>query len=340
MRDFLKNHTGDYEHTDSLKVSTLIGGNVNPDNILRDILGESFSNYRASWDRARRFQELPPFPIHVDYELISKCNYRCPMCPMSVSTEPPTESLSISKVKELISEGATNGQMAMGFGGLWEPLIVPELPELVSHARSLGLVDIMLNSNGSLLTRDKASDLIESGLTRLMISLDAANDETYSKIRTGGDLSLVEENIRNFLIERKRKNSTLPLLRLSFLLTSLNQDELPKFLERWEREVDFFSIQRFGRFEGLNNAYLFPRGFHKEKAGICAQPFKRLLVRHNGDVLPCCDLSGMDMPVGNIYLKSLKDIWRGDKILSLRKNLKKRIPKLCFLCQSKYQNNL
>jgi radical SAM protein with 4Fe4S-binding SPASM domain len=249
------------------------------------------------------------------------------------------QRLEDSKIKEMIDEGAALGQCAVGFGGLWEPLLFKGLPGVVAHARGRGLVDALLNTNGSLLTRELAGDLIESGLTRLMVSLDAASDSTYRLMRPGGELGAVEENIEGFLCERERRKSRLPLLRLSFLVTSLNEGELPAFLSRWENRADFFSVQRYGFYKGRGREGLFPKNNPPvPQNAVCAQPFKRVLVRHDGSVLPCCDLSAINMPVGNIYQESIKEIWDGEKISKLRESVRnpKKLPPTCRDCQSKY----
>jgi radical SAM protein with 4Fe4S-binding SPASM domain len=227
--------------------------------------------------------------------------------------------------------------MALGFGGLWEPLLLRELPDVVAHGRERGIVDALLSTNGSLLTRELSADLIEAGLTRLMVSLDALTAPTYALVRKGGDLGVVERNVLGFLEERERRGRRLPLLRLSFMETSLNEGELPGFLGRWADAADFFSVQRYGFYPGNGRLPLFPGGDKGPVPGPCAQPFKRLLVRHDGDVLPCCDLSAVGMPVGNIYASSLGEIWEGESIRSLRDAIRKGEPPLtCLRCWAKY----
>ena len=46
-------------------------------------------------------------------------------------------------------------------------------------------MDIMINTNGSPLTARRSQQLLDSGLTRLRFSLDAATPETYKKVRVG-----------------------------------------------------------------------------------------------------------------------------------------------------------
>ncbi len=342
-----------FQYTDSRRVSRLISDRVDPHDMLAAEIGPAYAEYRRRWDLARSFRVIPPFPLHVDYEMKFRCNLRCPMCLMSL--DPPGRArygradleLSPEKVLELAAEGAAEGQRAMGFGGLWEPLLAPELPEIVARARELGLVDVMFNTNGLLLTEKVGRALIEAGLTRLMISLDADTPETYARMRVGSDFETVSANIRNFMALRRRMGRVLPLVRLSFCRTALNEGELEPFLERWHAVVDFFSIQAYGRYESASPPD-FPGGRpDPPPPGRCAQPNKRLLVRHNGQVMPCCDASGTALVMGNVHQSRLADIWRGAELAALRETFVPRaapgeappelnLTEACRACQGKF----
>ncbi|MDL2259478.1 radical SAM protein [Deltaproteobacteria bacterium OttesenSCG-928-K17] len=361
---------GAFNYTDSRRVSSLVSDRLDPHKILAEEIGPEYQAYRQKWDLARTFRELPPFPLHVDYEMRFKCNLRCPMCLMSLGDAgrarygQAEKSLSPARVMELIDEGAAAGQKAMGFGGLWEPLLEPDLPAIIAHGRRRGLVDVMFNTNGLLLTEKTGRALIEAGLTRLMISVDAATAGTYAKMRVGSDFGVVTENIERFAALRRAMGRQLPLIRVSFCLTALNEAELPAFMDRWREVVDFFSIQAYGRYDSLNppdfpgrsasdssqraNAPQSGDGANASAGkdilsrpptvyGRCAQPGKRLLVRHNGQVLPCCDASGLGLVVGDINSQSLAEIWAGPELAELRRALAgPRIPDLCRECQEKF----
>jgi hypothetical protein len=240
----------------------------------------------------------------------------------------------------MIDEGAENGQASLGFGGLWEPLTSKDLPEIVAYGREKGLSEAMFNTNGLLLGETVAKELIQAGLTRIMVSLDAVTPATYAAMRPGSDLGLVEENILTLLALRRAAGSRLPLVRLSFCLTKINQAELPAFLGRWQNKADFFSIQSYGRFDD-EAPPLFPDdpSSPAPPSGRCAQPFKRLMVRHDSSVLPCCDLSGLGLTLGQAG-QGLQAIWDGPKISSLRDSLQKSpfgaLPPACQKCQTKF----
>ena len=329
-------------YADTRRISRFLAAQADPETVLNEELGPAWAEYRLRWERARTFQELPPFPLHVDYEMKFACPLRCPMCLMSLDETgrrrygDPGRELAPQTVMDLVAEGAALGQKALGFGGLWEPLLAPDLPEITAFARSRGLLDVMFNTNGLLLTEKTARALISSGLTRLMVSLDADSRATYDLMRPGSDFALVVANIENFLDLRKKMGRRLPLVRLSFCLTSINEAELEPFLARWSGRADFVSVQAYGRYP-TPGAPAWPRNAPLPE-GLCAQPFKRLLVRHNGTVSPCCDASGALLSVGRLAGRSLAEIWQGPELAELRRNLRAGQPPAaaCGPCQAKF----
>ena len=94
-----------------------------------------------------------------------------------------------------------------------------------------------------MLTPKISKELIHSGLTRLQISIDAFTKNTFDKIRQGGDFSKVVKNTENFIKLRKSLNSELPTVRVNFVRTPVNKDELEKFIKLWEHKLDCSGIQ-------------------------------------------------------------------------------------------------
>ncbi len=334
-----------FSYTDSRGVSHLEAALADPHAVLAAELGPDYALYRRQWEAARDFLWLPPFPLQVDYELMFRCNLRCPICLMSLPAAERArygearQELSAQTVAELIAEGASQGQKALGFGGLWEPLLSPELPELVAEGRGRGLVDVICNTNGLLLSEKLSRALIKAGLTKLMISLDAVSESVYARQRPGGELREVEANINAFLALRRQLGRRLPLLRVSFCRTVLNEGELEAFVRRWTGAADFLSVQVYGRYH--DGAPDFPSSGPSAAApGRCAQPHKRLLVRHNGQVCPCCDASGLELSLGSIYEKSLAELWRSHSLAELRRLLEAGSfsgpAEICRRCQSKF----
>ena len=110
---------------------------------------------------------------------------------------------SFEACQEIIDEGAKNGLRAIRLNYINEPLIRKDIIKFIEYAKKAGILDIYLSTNGSLLTEKIIRELINSGLTRLQVSIDATTKETFNKIRQGGNFDAVVRNTLNFIKIRK-----------------------------------------------------------------------------------------------------------------------------------------
>ena len=65
-----------------------------------------------------------------------------------------------------------------------------------------------LTTNGTLLNKKKMKKLLDTGLHMIDISIDAFKEETYSKVRVGGDLEVTRKNVIDLI---KLRNDTLAI---------------------------------------------------------------------------------------------------------------------------------
>jgi len=288
------------------------------------VKGDAFREYRRQWDSAGRFEEETPVPLHLDIQLTTACNYRCRMCPFGmpkakrpVAFNAVNGSFPLKLFRKVIDEGASLGLKALDLSYYNEPLLRDDLMSFIDYADDRGVLDIMLSTNGELLNPGVSDRLLDSGITRFLISLDATTKATFEKIRIGGNFETVIRNLRYFLKRKSELGRTTPITRASFLKTKLNEDELGDFVSYWKPRVDYLSIQELNKFEGLTDE-LFPRGRIRNAGFRCHQPWHRLAVRPNGDVLPCCTAWGLVLVVGNLNSQSLTDIWNGPMMRNLR----------------------
>ncbi len=291
---------------------------------LKEICGEKFVAYRNNWDKVNRFELETSFPMFLHVEPNYLCNFRCPMCTQGVPELKEkfgySERLTTSDIERILNEGREAGCPSISFQGDNEPFLIKEIPDWFYMAREAGFLDIMVNTNGSVMTEKLARRIIQSGLTRIRFSLDAITEGTYSKIRVGGNYSKVYSNIDFFVDIRKRLGAVLPKVGVNFVKMAVNQHEVAAFEEYWSSRVDYVVIQDFmtpdiqGDFSGLDVEH---RSAVEDFR--CPQPWQRLYIRGNGDVTPCCAMFSSYLKLGNIKQSSLAELWTSKPARELRR---------------------
>jgi hypothetical protein len=234
----------------------------------------------------------------------------------------------------LMAQASASSLAALTLGLGSEPLLRPDILELIALSAQAGVMDIRLGTNGKALAPDLIRGLLDSPLTRLEISLDAAKDSTYAAIRPGGNFAALERAIDFFLEERSRRRQDLPLLRLSFLELPQNRGELSPFLERWSERADLLSIQKPVWFP--ESAMPEPPLSEQSEGGWCVQPWQRMGADHEGRLWPCCSWYGEDLLSLSAVDVSIAQAWRSKAFEDLRlAHLRGKLPGPCRDCAAR-----
>ncbi len=314
----------DFTHSERDRFAQLVA-EKDFNELIAEVKGEGFREYRRQWARAGEFEEETPVPCQLDFELSTYCNYRCPMCPFGMPQDARPEAFDavsgyfpFELYRKVIDEGAPLGVRAIDLSYYNEPLLRRDLIEFVTYAESRGILDIMFSTNAQLLSQALSETLLGTGLTRLLVSLDAGTEETFKKVRVGGDFHKVVRNLEYFLRRKKERRQVLPITRVSFVKTKLNEHELPDFITRWKPLVDYLSIQELVEMDGMQTS-LTPQSRLSNDDFHCHHPWHRMTLRANGDALPCCTVWGQQLPMGNVNRQSIAEIWTSAQMRSLRR---------------------
>ena len=199
-----------------------------------------------------------------------------------------------------------------------------DLERFIIYAKKAGVLDVYFSSNGLLLNQNRIYSLIDSGLDRLQISIDAISKEVYDIIRPGGDYKRVVENVLTLLAYKKERNSLTPLVRVNFVRTQRNEFELQDFLEFWQDKVDMIGVQEMVLPTKKKESIL-SKTTAKKQSFSCSFPYKQLVITAEGNVLPCCTFWGEQLVLGNIlesYRQNgcvdIESFWLGEKMQELR----------------------
>lgn len=287
-----------------------------PGAVLAEILGPDFARYRRAWAEAEAGQR-PEAPLHLDVDVTTACNFKCPMCPAGSDGHnfPGFQGgrfLERSLYRRALAEGRRFGLPSIRLGMTGEPLLIPDIADWVDEARAAGVLDISLITNGRLLTPRLSQALIEAGLTRLMISIDAAGPETYRLVRPGGDWNLLLDNIEGFVEARRQRDSVRPLMRLSFVEMSVNAADRAGFVERFSPLADYLGFQNYQNILGGPETDFKAERSGPPPAGFCPEPLTRLALQVDGSLFPCCSDFGRIKPLGHLNDGGLLATWKSE----------------------------
>ncbi len=289
-------------------------------------------------------------PPGVEIELTNKCNLACTQCLRSLGLKPyKLGSLDMDGFKTLLDQFPY--VMHLSLNGFGEPFMSPILFDAVAHVRKeRPWCKVLIYTNGMLLNEENIGKALRCGLTELNVSLDGGTMDTYKRVRRGGKLDVVCENIRNFLRMRREAGLTHPRMGLNFVMLNDNEGDLPAFLElAHELGVDYVNCVTYATYDwGFQNrrslenyrAELVEARKVLDRTGMECRYFpewdpqwlnptrtfscnffwgEEFRVTYGGDVtLGCCTPFKEQHSYGNLFEQPLEAVWNGEVFRSNR----------------------
>ena len=310
--------------------------------VISEKKGIEFAKYREKYNDSLNYYQknykILDFPITVTLEMINKCNLKCIMC-YTDHHKKTKATLSLEDLDKFLNECKNFKTPAIIIGLASEILMYKGIKEVVTKITKANFLDVMFSTNATLLNEEMSKFLIESEITRVLISLDAATKETYKKIRSKDELEKVEYNIMKLVELKKKYNTNLPIIRLSYAVQKENINEIKIFKNKWENIVDYIDIQELINFdpvkdiENWDTEKNFEVGNEVVEKTECSYPFNSLHLYADGEIRPCCNFYGLGLPLGNIKDITLKDAWHGERINKIREGLLTKKPnRVCKEC--------
>ena len=309
-------------------------------------LVDRYNTYRDAWRGSpskafaqkkdySNYTEIQKFPLCIDIEIAAVCDLACPFC-FRQSLITPDKLMKLDDYKEIIKQVENLGVPSIKLNWRGEPLLHPQIFEMIELAKRSGVLEVIINTNATKLDERTAKRLINSGLDRMIYSFDGGTKETYEKMRPGrfveNKFETVYENIVRFNKIREEVGSKWPRTQIQMIVTEDTKREQSKFIELFKNHVDFVSIkpytERGGAFNELPKDTLEKVNTLKQKLGIegksdirwdidgnlyvstgrlpCEQPFQRLMITYDGVVSMCCYDWGSSYPVGYVLDRALE----------------------------------
>jgi radical SAM protein with 4Fe4S-binding SPASM domain len=172
-------------------------------------------------------------PTELSIASTDRCNLRCVMCgthhPQTGDNNAGRDDLNGALVEKIepLALGAESIQL---HGGGGEPLFNPEFWKLVAGFSAVPGRNIEIHTNGLLFTARNISTLINSAITHVSISFDAAGEALFRKIR-GGDFQRLIRNVINLVEARRQSGRTDLRLSANMTVFQANVHEAPALVE-------------------------------------------------------------------------------------------------------------
>lgn len=273
-------------------------------------------------------------PVSIAFEPTTSCNLRCPECPSGLRAfSRPTGMLQPQFFQSTINDLAPDiSYLVFYFQG--EPYLNPAFLDMVQYAAARKIYTAT-STNAHYLNDLLARRTVESGLDRLIISIDGATQQTYQQYRVGGKLDKVLEGTANILKWKKELRSKTPLVVWQFLVVRHNEHEIPAIRQMAkEAGVDavWFKTAQVYDFENdpnmlipLNNQYSrYKRNasgqmvFKGNNQRHCWRLWHAPVITWDGAVVPCCFDKDAQHPMGSLQQQPFRQLWQNGAYQNFR----------------------
>ncbi|MEM1321484.1 MAG: radical SAM protein [Bacteroidota bacterium] len=275
-------------------------------------------------------------PFTVSIEPTTACNLRCPECPSGLRAfSRPTGNLKADFFRKTIDE-LHRELLYLIFYFQGEPYINPAFLDMVNYAHQKGIYTIT-STNGHFLNDENARRTIESGLDRIIISVDGTTQEVYENYRKAGKLKNVLQGARNIIKWKQKLKSKTPHTIFQFLVVRPNEHQIPEIYQlAKEIGIDEVKLKTAQVYNYKQGNPLIPTidkyARYKQQAdgsyavknellNHCWKLWHSCVITWDGLVVPCCFDKDAQHRLGDLKGKAFKDIWQGTDYQQFRASL-------------------
>lgn len=265
-------------------------------------------------------------PVFISVEPADFCQLRCPQCPVGISARNQGSLADDSVVFDTIQELKSSLiQVIFYFQG--EPLLNPQLSNYIQAAHKANIYT-STSTNGMLLNSENARKLVESGLDKLIVSVDGASQEIYEKYRVGGKLERALEGIKYVQAWKKKLNCITPYIEMQFIVFGTNEHQINEIkalakktgadglkfktaqIYNFEKPNPLHTTTRYSRYKQL------PDGTYQLKSKLknkCRRLMRGAVLTTKAEVLPCCFDKNAEHAFGVSKNEPFLAAWKGAK---------------------------
>jgi len=257
-------------------------------------------------------------PSSIILEVSALCNVSCLGCALHGPdgfVVRPFGNMKRETWEPVIREiGSWDKKVCVSAHGGGEPLMNPDLRDILSLAKSFPNIEVGFLTNGMLMDESWAEFVISAGLDWIAFSIDGVTPETHDKIRWKSDLVKVEKNLETLLNLKKKKQSMVPKVKLNMVAYDAIMDQKDAFVEKWINKVDGVMVSHY---RNPPESKRWPNIPVQRKP--CRLLWSQAVVAWDGRLGLCCEDFNIDHSPGRVGKDAgLLELWNGPEMSTLR----------------------
>ncbi|MCC7264044.1 MAG: radical SAM protein [Candidatus Latescibacteria bacterium] len=266
------------------------------------------------------------FPSQIIVDATEVCNLSCFHCPhptFKKSKHYAGRHLDVELHRKMVDEVREDGgghTQYIRYTSNGEPLVHPNIYDLLDDAVRRSGVFVTLTTNGTILDEARVTRMLAMGLHMVDVSIDAATAETYAAVRIGGKLEVTRRNVLR-LIELRDQATAVTKIVVSFVEQPRNQHEAADFEAFWTAHgADRVVIRRLHSAAGgvARIAEVMRAKQPQEVRYPCLYPWERILLNARGELCFCPQDWEHGSVLADYRTSSIREVWQGNAYQALR----------------------
>ena len=278
-------------------------------------VSEEYKENRHQWATFPKDQFVANYPLHVDIELASVCNLKCPMCYTITDhfkKQVNAKLMDYNLFTKIVDECAAGGVYSIRLSLRGESFLHKRILDCIAYAKEKGIKEVSSLTNAVRMDEKQFIQMMEMGLDWLTISVDGMG-EVYEEIRKPAKFDRLLEKLANFKKIKKDAGMLKPVIKIQTIFPAI-ADDPEAFYDTFAPLCDEVASNPLIDYLRLDddNQILYHEDFS------CPQLYQRITIGADGNVMLCANDEIEEHLIGNANIETIHEIWHGLRMKEAR----------------------
>jgi len=279
---------------------------------------EAFYEYRRNWSTYPNTEYVSEYPLSLEFQISDVCNLKCPFCYRQADYTPSEKKfMDFELYKKAIDEVA-HKVPAIRFNSSGESVLHPQFLEMIKYAKDRGAVEVSFITNAGAISLEYFEKLLLAGVDWMTVSVDGLYDD-YERNRYPLKFEDTYQKLQGMKKMKEKYSTPKPAINIQGIWPMI-EPNIDEYIDKMSQVSDYVNYNSYIDFSKIKSE---KNQLNNEPDFVCPQPFQRMLILLNGEVLTCCSIKANSSPensLGNIKDCTIYELWHGEKYTALRKS--------------------